>query len=69
MVNTGAFTPKGRGSIPGQGTRIPQARGYRQQQQKKNTKKSKVTTSESLETGMCVTVCYSHKTAFDNDDL
>ena len=36
---------------------------------KKNTKKSKVTTSESLETGMCVTVCYSHKTAFDNDDL
>ena len=33
-LTLGAFTPKGRGSIPGQGTRIPQARGYRQQQQK-----------------------------------
>ena len=64
-LTLGAFTPKGRGSIPGQGTRIPQARGYRQ----KKTKKSKVKTSQSLETGMCVTVCYSHKTVFENDDL
>ena len=39
-----AFTADGQGSIPGQGTRIPQAMGHSKKKQKKNPKKQKTKT-------------------------
>ena len=36
MVRTGAFTAQGLGSIPGEGTKIPQATQHSQKKKKKN---------------------------------